>query len=498
MTLEIAILLAIAAAALVLFALEWFSADIVGLGVMVALTLTGLLSPRQALAGFGSDVVLLILGLLIMAAALIRTGAVDAIVAVVHRLTAARPSRLLPVFLVLGALLSAFINNTAAMALLLPVVIGAARRARVPAASLLMPVAFAVVLASSLTLFATSTNIVVSGLLVRYDLEPIGVFELTPVGVPIAIAGIAYVLTLGRRLMPIRGDADGASADRRLVEVILLPRSPLIGTTAREQRLRERFHIDLLGIRSRPGIPPSGDRLADCRLRLGDVLLIGGPSGEIAAHNESLFQALGELEEVGRSRRGTVTAVAIFAVTVALATTAILEPAIAVLAGVVAMFATRCIAPEQAYRDVEWRAILLIGSMLSLGIAIEETGAAKLLAGEIIGAVGGSSPVVLLSVFFGLTVLLTQPMSNQAAAIVMLPIAVQSALMLGWDPRSFAVMIAIAASTSFLTPLEPACLIVYRPGRYRFFDFLRVGGPLTVVVYIIAIAMVPVLWPPRG
>jgi di/tricarboxylate transporter len=144
---------------------------------------------------------------------------------------------------------------------------------------------------------------------------------------------------------------------------------------------------------------------------------------------------------------------------------------------------------------VEWKAIILIGSMLAFGAAMEQTGTADYLAGLIVQRVGHLNPLWLLSGFFLLTVLLTQPMSNQAAAAVVLPVAIQTAAQLGMNPRAFAMIVAIAASTSYITPLEPACLIVYGLGRYRFWDFLKVGTPLTIVIYLIAITLTPRLWP---
>jgi di/tricarboxylate transporter len=162
---------------------------------------------------------------------------------------------------------------------------------------------------------------------------------------------------------------------------------------------------------------------------------------------------------------------------------------------VLVVFATRTITPQEAYREVEWKAIILIGCMLSVGVALEYTGAAAFLANEIIALVGHSNPVWTLGGFFILTMLLTQPMSNQAAAAVVVPIAIQAALLLQLNPRTFTVMIAVAASCSYLTPLEPACLMVYGPGDYRFKDFLKVGSILTVLIFFLAILIVPLIWP---
>jgi di/tricarboxylate transporter len=157
-------------------------------------------------------------------------------------------------------------------------------------------------------------------------------------------------------------------------------------------------------------------------------------------------------------------------------------------------FLTKCLTPERAYRELEWKAVILIGSMLALGEAMDTTGAARYLAGKIVSW-SGDSPMLLLGGFFALTVLLTQPMSNQAAAVVVLPIAIQTALHLDYNPRTFAMMVAVAASCSYLTPLEPSCLMVYGPGGYRFRDFLKIGSLLTVIIAVIALWLVPRVWP---
>ena len=179
-----------------------------------------------------------------------------------------------------------------------------------------------------------------------------------------------------------------------------------------------------------------------------------------------------------------------------LVTFKVLPFAVAVMLGSVAMFLTRCITPEEAYREVEWKILILIGSMLAMGVAMEETGAARYLASLIIGGVG-DHPLWLLGGFFALTVLLTQPMSNQAAAVVVMPVAFQTAQQLALNPRTFAMMIAVAASCSYLTPLEPSCLMVYGPGGYKFSDFLKIGSLLTLIIGAIAMLLVPVVWPIR-
>lgn len=214
-----------------------------------------------------------------------------------------------------------------------------------------------------------------------------------------------------------------------------------------------------------------------------------------ALEDENIFHVLSALEEDRPATKRAPLAIGIFVAVLAAATLNLLSLPLAVLLGALLVFLTGCITPQKAYQEVEWRALILIACMLAVGGAMEHTGTANYLADQLVTLVGDTSPLWLLSGFFILTVILTQPMSNQAAAIVIVPIAIQTAQELGLNPRTFAMMIAIAASTSYLTPLEPSCLLVYGPGGYQFRDFLRVGSLLTVLIYIIAIVMVPMVWP---
>lgn len=593
MTPDILILLVIVAAAILLFMFEVVPADVTALGVMLSLALTGILPPDQAFAGFGSQTVLMILGLLVMSAALLRTGVVDMVSRTILRRAGTDQRRLLALVMVSAATLSSLISNTAAAAFFLPIVLGLALKARISPSLLLLPMAFASILASSITLISTSSNVVVSGIMRRYELEPLGMFELTPLGIPIACVGILYMLTIGKRLIPLRaagreltedfglgpylsevvvrtgsklagktldesgfgrdldltvlrvmreagnpilpqGDTvlqeadvlivegnreeilkikDTAGLDIRpdvelsvagqekegivLAEAILVPGSPLIGRTLKSYELRDRHGVQVLAVH-RHGVS-FRDKLSRIRLRLGDALLLQGTQSRLASlQDRNVLRVVGaQLEERPRLRHAW-PAIGIFAAAIALAAAEVVPLAVAFLTGALLMFVTRCLTPEEAYRDIEWGVLILIGSMLALGTAMQETGAAALLAGHIVDLVGNQNPLWLLTGFFFLTVLLTQPMSNQAAAIVVLPLALETAFAADLNLRTFAIMIAVAASVSYLTPLEPACMMVYGPGRYRFFDFLKVGAILTIAIYLIAILVVPRLWPLAG
>lgn len=590
MTLPILLLLVVLAVALVLFWFEWVPADVTALGVLLALIVLRLVPPEEAFSGFGSDTVMLLLGLLVMTAALMRTGVVDVVGRRLLTLTSERPGLLLPATMVAVAALSALINNTAAAAFFLPVVLSMSRRSGRSASRLLMPMAFAAILASPVTLISTSTNLVVSGLMTQAGLEPIGMFELTLVGLPIVAVGLVYMVLVGQRMVPERpaeegladrfelrpflaelhvapesslagrsladtglgrdhdltvlqvlredgeaveltadtvlevGDhlltegsseailrvkdlpglelqADAKFSDLQthaeelgLAEVVLLPGSPFIGRRPRGLQMRERYQIQVLAISRRTGVLRS--RIADTRMRLGDVLLVQGAESHIAAlQADKAFDVLGVVQAERLERRKAALVAGIFALSLTLGTLGVLPLAAAMLLGALLVFVTGVITPDDAYRQVEWRILVLIGSMLGLGVAMERTGTAAFLAEVLTNQVGGLHPLWLLTGFFVLTVVLTQPMSNQAAAAVVIPVALQTAIQLGLNPRTFAMMIAVAASTSYLTPLEPACLMVYGPGRYRFADFLRVGGLLTVLVFVVAIVLTPILWP---
>ena len=229
MTLSIALLLILIVVALVFFSFEWVPGDVVALGLLLALILTGLLPARDAFAGFGSDTVIMIMSLLIMTSALIKTGVVDLVTQSIMRHAGIKPMTLLIVIMIAVTTLSSFITNTAAAALFLPIVIGIAEKAKLSPSRFLMPVAFASILASSVTLISTSSNLVVSGLMTRAGLDPLGMFELTPVGLTIAVVGLIYMLTIGRRLVPDRAPVEGLleqfGVRSYITEVLVLPES---------------------------------------------------------------------------------------------------------------------------------------------------------------------------------------------------------------------------------------------------------------------------------
>ena len=231
-------------------------------------------------------------------------------------------------------------------------------------------------------------------------------------------------------------------------------------------------------------------------MRFGDVLLMQANRDHVerlAADGQVLL--LEEISEKQARPEKRKWALLAFGVFLFFSLTHLVPLPIAVLVGVMILLASQSVRMSEVYEIIDWRLLILIACMISFGLAMERTRADQYLADLIMKGTGQYGPIAVLAGFFIMTVALTQPMSNQAAALVMLPIAVKTAASLGLNPRTFAITVTYAASCSFLTPLEPACVLVYTPGRYRFLDFVKVGALLTVAVFAIVIWLVPRFWP---
>ncbi len=285
-----------------------------------------------------------------------------------------------------------------------------------------------------------------------------------------------------------------------LFEVMVMRDSRLVGQTLKSIRFRQNYNLTVLAI-NRHG-ETIVEKLSEARLRFGDVLLVQGKREEIeplVVEGEMLL-----LEDVSKGAMRTEKrkwAIAAFGLFLVLSLTKVITGglidvplAVAVLLGVLLLLATNTVRYSELYSLIDFRLLVLIACMMSFGVAMETTGTDKYLADLIVRYFEQYGSVAVLAGFFILTVGLTQPMSNQAAALVVLPVAVKTAIALGLNPRTFAVAITYAASFSFITPLEPACVLVYTPGRYKFMDFVKIGTILTIVVFIVAILLVPIFW----
>jgi di/tricarboxylate transporter len=289
------------------------------------------------------------------------------------------------------------------------------------------------------------------------------------------------------------------SGNVELFEVMILRDSRLVGHTLKSVRFRQNYDLTVLAI-NRHG-ETIINKLSSVLLRFGDVLLVQGPRDKInplVSDREMLL--LEDVSAAGMRMEKRRWAIASFMLFLALSLSKVatgidIPLPICVIAGVMLLLATQTVRYSELYSLIDFRLLVLIACMMSFGVAMENTGTDRFLAGMIGDYFGQYGPTAVLAGFFLLTVVLTQPMSNQAAALVVLPVAVKTAIALGFNPRTFIVAVTFAASFSFITPLEPACVLVYTPGRYRFIDFVKVGTILTVIVFLVSIFMVPVFWP---
>jgi len=578
------------ACALALFASEKISVDLVTLGLLSTLVLTGILSVDEAFAGYGREVIVMLGSIFVVGAALRETGVLDTLGHLLARVSGGSIGRL-QVGLLFGAGgISAFMNNTTVVAMFLGPVIGLARRLNLSPSRLLMPLAYASILGGTCTLIGTSTNVAVSGAFKKAGLDEVRMFETALVGLPICLVGFAYMLLFGRKLIPVReraGEEEGPTNFREyfsevvilpespmigqevfksdfsvlgfmvlqlmrrneeidvgphtrfeegdivrvagkvenlirikkiegldiledvalrnsgidmsgasVAEVVLTPRSGLIGRTLRSSNFRRRSGLSVLALRR--GDQSIREHLGDVTLEPGDLLLVQGPLDRLRGFEEnSEMVVIGEHAFSPGARKRGIALLAGFILAVVASSFELLPPAIAFLLVALLALATRCLSLEAAYENIDWRLLILIGGMTAFGTALTNSGAARLLADLLTGQLAAFGPQAVLAGFCVLTVFLTQGLSNAAAALVVLPIALESATSLQVDPRTFGMGIMLSASISVLTPFEPSCILVYGPGKYRFADFIKVGSGLVACSLVLIVTLVPVFWPLR-
>lgn len=588
-TFSMGLVLGLLLVAVVLFATEKISVDVVTMSLLVILVTAGILTPAQAFAGFSDDIIIILASIFIIGGALQETGVLDELGAKLARFASGSENRLLFMLMSLVSGLSAFMNNTTVTAMFLNPTINVARKTNVPPSRLLMPLAFASLLGGTCTLVGTSTNVAVSGYLSRTGLGPLSLFETTPIGLIIVAVGIAYMMLIGRHFLPNRheesltdeyqireylteivvmpnspligqevinsdldvlkftvlrivrgeeslsptrfftfaegdivfvegqvanlikvkqiegiemvsdlklGDRDSKSADLRMAEVLLTPLSDLRGKSIMDSQFRQRFGLTVLAL-SRLGRSIRED-LGHMRLKVGDTLLVQGDAERIARlRGNPSFLVLEEQELPRLQTQKGYLALAIFGVAILAGTFQWVPLSIAFLSAALAMVLVKCVEIGRVYQYLDMKLLILIGGMTAFGTAMQKTGAAEFLAGIVVQGLAPIGVYAVLGGFLLLTIALTQPMSNAAAALVVLPIAIETALKMGLNPRTFAIAIMLAASVSMITPFEPSCILVYGPGKYKFSDFLKNGIILTILLAILITLLLPVFWPLR-
>jgi len=622
MTLDIGIVLGLLVVAVGLFATRALPVDLVTIFLLLALVLTGILEPTEAFAGFSSQIIIILGSIFVINGALLEGRVIDLVSAWLLRVAGGSVNKLqLTTMSVVGGL-SGFMNNTAVTSLFIGPTMSIARKLKISPSKLLMPVCFASILGGTCTLIGTSTNVAVSGELAKQyktDLDewkanggtdlngdgtidsadylqyaeennlkiykPLGLFEITPVGLLIMGVGIAYLMFFGRRLLPdypdeslaegfnireyhseivvmpgsrligqrvfesslaemefrivkvlrkkrsfvpntrsvieegdvllVSGsvedlmavkDASGIEIhaetkledealqtdDVKIAELLITPKSTLIRRTLKEANFRQRFGLAVLAI-YRHG-QSLGRKLGVIRLRAGDLLLVQGSEERLLSleHGTNLLRLdVTEAPSSDRRQKG-FRALAFFAVAVIAGGLGLAPLPICFLSAAALTVATRCITMQKVYEVIDWRVLIVIGGMTAFGAAMRESGTAEWLA-VVIQSIS-ENPRTVLAGFILLTMLLTQTMSNAAAALVVLPVAMQTAGTLGVSGQTFAIAVMLGASSSFIAPFEPACILVSGPGKYRFTDYLKAGLGLTLIMGFLVWLLVPAYW----
>jgi di/tricarboxylate transporter len=615
--------------------------DVVALASLMACVVTGLITPEAAFAGFGHPAVITVACVLVLSHGLQQSGAIDSLTRNIIPRKAGRTTTLLAL-IGLGALLSGFMNNVGAMALLMPIAFQLSGRLNMTAGQVLMPLAFGTILGGMTTLVGTPPNLIVSGFRADAGLGAFGMFDFAPIGVAVTGVGVLFITVIGWRLVPARkssssegfetgayltevrvpekskavgmtlrqieNELDGAEAqivalvrnevkmnaphggrrirpddilvleadveglaealsafgikleeqgsssekegeeneqplkarrakvaqevtgedltkssgdtkakadkakndkdddtqeeessrrdeDIVLRELAVLPASSIVGRSARDIRLRTRYGLNLLAV-AREGHRPRA-RLRTLKLKSGDLLMMQGPAEVLADFaNETGCVPLGERELRIPDARTAITASVIMGGAIALVTFGILPAAAAFALGVLASMILRTVPPRDVYTAIDWPVVVLLAALIPVAGAMEQTGAADILARFFVDTVAQGNAIAALGVMLVVTMFLSDVMNNAATAAVMCPIALGIAGSLGVSADSFLMAVAIGASCAFLTPIgHQNNTLILGPGGFKFKDYWRLGLPLEMLVVAVSLPLLLIVWP---
>ena len=594
MTFEIAFVLGLVLLTFILFVTEKYSLDVTALLILTILFIGGFLSVEEAMSGFSNPAVIIISLLFILSHALQKTRILEYLIVRINQLVSRSRPLGLGVYLLTIAFASALMNNTAIVAIFMPVTIRLAHRYRMSPSKLLIPLSYAAIMGGTLTLVGTSTNLIVNSIYINNDGQPLGMFEFAKFGWITLTIGIIYVLTIAPKILPSRTVTSsltqsyhmagyltemklskdsplvGSSCQQRnisqnydvivldiqrgdrlitykvgneklqaddilfvkgsvesflqmkevekvslltdekltqneleqedniLIECMVTDQSNLIGKTIVNSNFRKRFYAFILAIRREGSI--IRNKIAHVLIQSYDTLLIYGGRKELSKlANTSGFILLGEVEEQLVKVRFWWVSIISIVFTILFAAVGLLPIIKGALLSVVILLALRIITPNEAYQSIHWQVIILIAALIPLGTVIETTGTASFIGDSIAQLVrlfsDSYQPYILLGITYLITMILTEVSSNTATAIIMTPIVLSLAAKMGIDARPLIFGVCFAASASFSTPVGyQTNLMVYGPGGYKFSDFIKVGLPLSITLWLTAIIFIPMIW----
>ena len=596
MTPDIVLVMVLLLFGFIMFVTEMFSIDVTAMILLTILFMLGFLTPSEALSGFSNPAVITIAFLFIISRALQKTRILEYLIVRVRRL--ADKSILIgrAVYLFTIGVASAVVNNTAVVAIFMPVSIRLAQKYKMSPSKMLIPLSYSAILGGTLTLVGTSTNLLVNSIYVKVPgVEPMGMFEFFKYGAILMVVGLLYILFIAPMILPSRTSTSSLTKSYRLggyltemritaesplngrtclerginknydvmvldilrdnkmitnmirltklkegdvlfvrgtlenflrmkevekvalltdekltqeeleqednvvLECLITDKSDLVGKSLMTSNFRRRFGSFILAIRREGTIVR--EKIAHVILSAYDTLLVYGPKNkvnELSKTNE--FVVLGEVDAELRKQRFWWMTIVVIIGTIALAAFGFMPIVKSAMLGVVILLALKILTPQESYQSINWQVIILISALIPVGIVIQKTGTAGWIAGLISSATESVpsewQPRVLLALIYFITIFLTEISSNAATAIIMTPISIAVAQQMGFDPRAFVFAVAFAASASFITPVGyQTNLMVYGPGGYKFSDYIRVGFPLAFIFWIMAVFILPILWP---
>jgi di/tricarboxylate transporter len=583
--------------ALICFIFEWFPVDFTAICVTITLMVLGIVTPEEGISGFSNSATITVMAMFILSAGISRTGAIASLRNLLLKYGGKNTSQqILTLSLIVGPV-SAFINNTAVVAIFLPIIEDWCKKTGISISKLLIPLSYATILGGMLTLIGTSTNILASGIVKQMGYREFELFEFTRLGILTFIIGIIYLAVITPLTLPDRKSSqqesitDNYDLKDYITEVLITPRSSLINKTLRETELQRKFDIDvlevirndihfaqplgdkilnagdillvrsnrdeLLKIREEKGLELLADvkfenknveselntgqekiaevlilsnsrligstlkdlrfrqrynatviaikrgqelirqRLGRVSLRFGDLLLVQAPKESFLGLQTTRELLVLEERNVENLRQDkAIIAVSIVFAVVLVAALTPFPILVTSLVGVTLMVFTGCLKPGEIYGAVRWDVIFLLAGLIPLGIAMDKSGTTQWLADNLLSLGGELSGYWILLFFFIITSFLTEILSNNASVVLMIPIAVKVAVALNLNPYSFMYAVTFAASNSFATPIGyQTNTMVYSAGGYKFLDFIRIGGPLNLLMIIVIPLLIVWLYP---
>ncbi len=523
----------------VLMATQKARLDFIAIAVVLSLMITGVSTIEEALSGFGSPLVIIVIGLFIISEMLDKTG----VTAIIGDIVLARggksyPKLVINIMIFVG-IIGSFMSSTAVVALFIPIIMRISKATQLHHSLFLLPMSFASLISGMMTLIATTPNLVVNDELMSAGFKPFSFFSFTPLGSSVLAITIFYFVVFGKQLLTRERDDNqvirtshpvselwekfnrSSGSNESWLEVrnryhkstygqkystsavvgttvLIHPDSNLISKNLKEIEFGTIYDIQVAGLQR------NGEVLKDFKeisLQSPDILFLVGPLSQIQQvnklhHEFIVLEAPEEVFEIPINSQRRTLSLFILGGMVALSAFNLVPLVTAVLLAAVAAIASNCLTADDAYKSVKWSNVVLIAGLLPLADAFERAGGTQLIAETLIGSIGNSNPRIILTALFFVTSAAGLFLSNTAAAILVAPVAILIAQSLSLSPYPFALAVAMAASAAFVTPIStPVVTLVVEPGNYSFKDFIKIGTPVLLFTYFVTVLLAPIVFP---